>query len=218
MNNTNVDDETDLSRQISNQTLLSDDAISCSSFQVPVSKVQSRERASTNTPLNELLGDDGPSMFDENNAVDASNPQSLSAAPLPVLQNIIDYHGAVELVKRLSTALAERDAHITALIRLAEEYKVPSERIRDAASRVKQAERRRLSLATASEDLAPPSAKASDSGVCALISLHNVLCANQSCDMQESHLVDKAPEAVGAVKGITKLFGGVGKRRESLKP
>lgn len=178
MNQTNPEDGTDLSRQISHQTLLSDDAVSFSSFHVPISNIQSRERASTNTPLNGLLDDDGPSMFDENNAVEASNPQSLSAAPVAVIQNIVDYHGAVELVKRLSTALAERDAHITALIRLAEEYKIPSERIRDASSRAKQAERRRLSLATASEDLAPPSAKASDSGVRLLTSFHDIVFAD----------------------------------------
>lgn len=35
---------------------------------------------------------------------------------------------------------------------------------------------------------------------------------------QESHLVDKASEVTTAAKGITKFFGGVGKRRESLKP
>ena len=104
-------------------------------------------------------------MFDENNTIDASNPQSLSAAPVFVLQSIIDYHGAVELVQRLSAALAERDAHITALTRLAEEYKIPRERVVDTSSRVKQAERRRLSLATASEDLVPPSVIGSDSGV-----------------------------------------------------
>lgn len=31
-------------------------------------------------------------------------------------------------------------------------------------------------------------------------------------------MVEKTQEPAGAVKGITKLFGGVGKRRESLKP
>lgn len=166
MNSVNLDDETDLSRQTSHQIILYDDAVSFSSFQAPIPSAVSRDHASTNKPLYGLLDDDGPSMFDENNAIDASNPQSLSAAPVPVLQSVIDYHGAVELVKRLSTALAERDALITALIRLAEEYKVPRERISDASSRAKQAEQRRLSLATASEELVPPSAKASDSGVC----------------------------------------------------
>lgn len=172
MNSTDVEDGANLSRQISHQTFLSDDAISFTSFQAPISSTLSRDHASKSRPLYGLLDDDGPSMFDESNVVDASNPQSLSAAPVPVLQSVIDYHGAVELVKRLSTALAERDAHITALTRLAEEYKIPRERIVDASSRAKQAERRRLSLATASEDLVPPSAKASDSGVCLRALLH----------------------------------------------
>ena len=104
-----------------------------------------------NEPLNGLLDRDGPSMFDESNALDSSDPQALSAAPANVLQNVIDHNGAAELVRRLSTMLAERDAHITALTRLAEEYKVPRSRIAETSSRVKQAERRRLSLAAASE-------------------------------------------------------------------
>jgi hypothetical protein len=105
-------------------------------------------------------------MFDENSAVDANDPQSLSVAPNGMLKELIDHHGAVELVKRLSTMLAQRDAHITALTRLAEEYKVPKQRIAETSSRAKQSERRRMSLATASEDLGPPSGEESVSSVC----------------------------------------------------
>ena len=107
-------------------------------------------------------------MFDEHTVVDASDPQTLSSASTEILRNVIDHHGAVELIRRLSTMLAERDAHISALIRLAEEYKIPRQRVADTASRAKQDERRRLSLATASEDLAPPSERGSESGVRAL--------------------------------------------------
>lgn len=118
------------------------------------STAQAREKGSAKPRLRGLLDDEGPSMFDENKSIDANDPQSLSAASTEVLQTVIDFHGALELVKRLSTLLAERDAHITALTRLAEEYSVPKQRIVDTSSRAKQAERRRLSLATASEDLA----------------------------------------------------------------
>ena len=126
---------------------------------------QDQDSESANRPLHALLEGDGPSMFDENRLIDAGNPLALSATSPGDLQTIIDYHGAAELIRRLSTALAQRDAHVTALIRLAEEFKIPNQRITDTASRVKQAEERRLSLAAASEDLGPPSAIGSDSGV-----------------------------------------------------
>ena len=105
-------------------------------------------------------------MFDERPAVNADDPRALSAADNAVLQAVLDHHGAINLVKRLSETLAERDAHITALQRLCEEYKVPKERVSDAASRVKQSERRRLSLSAASEDLAPSRGTQSESSVC----------------------------------------------------
>lgn len=109
-------------------------------------------------------------MFDEAaNLTDTTSPQALSAAPVPVLQTIIDHHGAVELIQRLSAALAERDAHITALTRLAQEWNVPEERIAETTSRVKQAERRRLSLAKAAEDVVPLSAVESNSSVSLLL-------------------------------------------------
>jgi hypothetical protein len=115
--------------------------------------------------LNGLLDRSEPTMFDERPAVNADDPRALSAANSAVLQGVLDHHGAINLVKRLSESLAERDAHITALQRLCEEYKVPSDRVADAASRVRQAERRRLSLSAASEDLAPSRGTQSESSV-----------------------------------------------------
>ena len=138
---------------------------SFTSFPDPSSTSLAQESESSIQPLHALLDGNGPSMFDENNSINVRNPQGLSAASPDDLQNLIDHHGAAELIRRLSTALAERDAHVTALTRLAEEYKIPQPRISDTASRVKQAEQRRLSLATASEDLAPSSAIGSDSSV-----------------------------------------------------
>ena len=155
----------DLSRHSSRQASLEDNSASLTYFPDPSSSVLSRDYESTNQPLDDLLGGVGPSMFDENTTIDPSDPQTLSSAPTDVLRNLVDHHGAVELIRRLSTMLAERDAHITALTRLTEEYKVPRQRITEAASRVKQAERRRLSLASASEDLAPSSGIGSESGV-----------------------------------------------------
>jgi hypothetical protein len=115
--------------------------------------------------LNGLLDRSEPTMFDERPAVNADDPRALSAANSAVLQGVLDHHGAINLVKRLSESLAERDAHITALQRLCEEHKVPSDRVTDAASRVRQAERRRLSLSAASEDLAPSRGTQSESSV-----------------------------------------------------
>lgn len=156
---------TELSRETSHQSALADDASSLTPFP-QLSPSASHDHDSTNQPLNGLLEGSGPSMFDDNTATDASDPQTLSTASTEVLRNIIDHHGAIELIRRLSTMLAERDAHITALTRLAEDYKIPRGQINDTASRVKQSERRRLSLATASEDLAPSSGLGSESGVC----------------------------------------------------
>ena len=106
-------------------------------------------------------------MFDEgsSSSIDVVDPQTLSTASKKTIKSLVEHHGAVNLVQSLSTMLAERDAHITALTRLAEEYRIPKERIVDTASRVKQSERRRLSLATASEDLAPSSVVGSESSV-----------------------------------------------------
>ena len=155
----------DLSRQSSREALIPEEAASLTYFPDPSTNTKSIDHESLHQPLHGLLDGDGPSMFDENTANDATDPQTLSAASTEVLQNLIDHHGAVELIKRLSSMLAERDAHITALTRLAEEYKIPRQRISETASRAKQAERRRLSLITASEDLGPSSVIGSDSSV-----------------------------------------------------
>ena len=156
----------DLSRETSHQSSLPmDEATSLTYFPNLSSGALSQDYESANQPLHDLLEGSGPSMFDDSTAIDASDPQNLSAASTDVIRNIIDHHGAIELIRRLSVMLAERDAHISALTRLAEEFKIPRSRINDTASRVKQAERRRLSLATASEDLATSSGLGSESGV-----------------------------------------------------
>lgn len=150
----------ELSRKASSRVLVVEDAASFTSFPDLSTSAPPRteSESSSNEGLLGLLDRNGPSMFDDTTAIDPGDPQTLSAAPRAVLKDLVDYHGAVDLVQRLSLMLAQRDAHITALTRLAEDYKVPRQRISDAASRAKQAERRRLSLATASEDLDPPSA------------------------------------------------------------
>lgn len=148
--------------RLAGPTLLSPDAHSLTSFPEPTvqnSDVEHasppREIVSVNEPLYGLLDRSGPTMFDEQQTLDSAQPQTLSTASAEVLRGVIDHNGAVELVRRLSSMLAERDAHITALTRLCEEYNIPKSRVVDAASHAKQAERRRQSLATASEDLAP---------------------------------------------------------------
>lgn len=152
----------ELSRASSRRPLLApqDDAESLTSFPDPApapapGSPSTAHAAPVAEHLYGLLDRSEPTMFDERPAVDADDPRALSAATSSVLQGVVDHHGAIHLIKRLSESLAERDAHITALQRLCEEYKVPKERVCDAASRVKQAERRRLSLSAASEDLAP---------------------------------------------------------------
>lgn len=156
----------ELSRQSSRQPLVqADDTTSLTSFPDPSVSVLPEDTQTPNQPLTALLDQNGPSIFDENQNIDASDPQSLSAASSKTLQHVIDHHGAVELVKRLSTALAQRDAHITALRRLAEDYRIPNDLIIAASDRAKQAEHRRLSLAQASETLQVSSGTQSDSGV-----------------------------------------------------
>lgn len=119
-----------------------------------LSQTSSTTTTILDTPLQDLFGTtSGPSMFDEDNeTTNPTNPQAISAASPEVLKSIVDYHGATELVRRFATLLAERDAHVTALKRLAEEFHVPRERIEGAGVRVRQAERRRLSLARAQEE------------------------------------------------------------------
>ncbi|KAK4617734.1 TBC domain-containing protein [Fulvia fulva] len=143
--------------------------------------------------LNGLLDDAGPSMFDEQeNGV--GDPQTLSTASTEALRRIIDHRGAVELVRNLSLLLAERDAHVTALTRLAEEFKVPRERIAETGNRVKQFERRRLSLAGASEDLAP------------------TIRSESSDSAAQASLPDVGR---GTIRNLTRMFGGGGKRKDA---
>lgn len=147
----------EISRQSSRRTLQSEDDRSLTTFPNP--SVTSLEAPMNNGPLQSLLDHAEPSMFDESRHPDMdSSPQSLSGAPAHVIQDVIDHQGAVKLVRRLASLLAERDAHITALTRLAEEYKVPIDRISAAASRVRQAEERRLALQIATDEEFLPSA------------------------------------------------------------
>lgn len=188
-----------LSRRSSRQALLrTDDTNSLTSFPDPSAASPSLQPQSTNNnePLNGLLDTSGPSIFDERNDAALMDPQTLSAAQPDVLRGIIDHHGAVELVNRLATLLAERDAHITALTRLAEEYKIPRDKIVDASSRAKQAERRRFSLAAAAaEDLVPASGSQSRS------------------DSSDRLVPVRSTESSGGtVRVFTKMFAGTGRR------
>jgi len=157
----------ELSRHSSRQPLLqTEDSTSLTSFPDPsVCAPPPEEDTSSPEPLTALLDQNGPSIFDEDATFNANDPQSLSAASATVLQQVIDHRGAVDLVKRLSTALAQRDAHITALRRLAEEYKIPTAVVDAATSRAQQAEDRRLSLAQAAGTPQGPNGTHSDSGV-----------------------------------------------------
>ena len=148
-----VDDMGKLSRQSSRQPLsINDDASSLTSFPDPASAAANDVSPAADAPLNSLLDRAGPSIFDERAAENIDLPQTLARAPKHVLETIVSHNGPVPLVRRLATLLAERDAHITALTRLAEEYKVPRERIEETTSRIKQAEQRRLALDEAMED------------------------------------------------------------------
>lgn len=169
-----------ISRRSSKRPLLSaqDDADSLTSFPDPPGSPNAAHAPTMSENLNGLLDRSEPTMFDERPAVNVDDPRALSAADSAVLQGVLDHHGAINLVKRLSESLAERDAHITALQRLCEEYKVPKDRVADAASRVRQAERRRLSLSAASEDLAPSQGTQSESSVC------------QECEIYQSYFMN----------------------------
>jgi hypothetical protein len=157
-----------LSRVSSRRPLLEpqDDTESLTSFPDPPGSPTTAHAPTMAEHLNGLLDRSEPTMFDERPTVNADDPRALSAADSAVLQGVLDHHGAINLVKRLSESLAERDAHITALQRLCEEYKVPQDRVTDTACRIRQSERRRLSLSAASEDLAPSRGTQSESSVC----------------------------------------------------
>lgn len=206
----------ELSNRSSRQPLLqADDSTSLTSFPDPATGALPQESQTSSQPLSALLDQSGPSIFDENQNVDATDPQSLSAAPSSTLQHIIDHHGAVDLVRRLSSALAQRDAHITALIRLAEDYKVPQELIGEASKRARQMEDRRVSLAQASETLQDSNGTPSDSGVGILVSsdMSAVSIADHQKFVQSSYAVPLTKEGQAASNGITRLFGGAGKTK-----
>ncbi|KAF2723842.1 TBC-domain-containing protein [Polychaeton citri CBS 116435] len=166
-------------------------------------------RISQHEQLTSLLAGAGPSLFDNDDnqhALKANEPQALSAAPDHVVQGIINHYGAVELVRRLSSLLAERDAHITALTRLAEEYHAPHERVAETAVRVRQAERRKASLKLAQEDQL-------ESGGGKALLPSPVVGASRAESIAESIRSNSS----GTVRGLTKLFGGTG-RGSMTKP
>lgn len=206
----------ELSRVSSQRPLLvaQDDTESLTSFPDPAPG----SPTTANTPpmtehLYGLLDRSEPTMFDERPAVNADDPRALSAADSSVLQGVVDHHGAINLVKRLSETLAERDAHITALQRLCEEYKVPKDRVTDTACRVKQAERRRLSLSAASEDLAPSRGTQSEISVCSIRVVH-LVCFVLTTMLQTLDVAPKSTTVGGTVRGITRLFGGMPRKRD----
>ncbi|RMY13100.1 hypothetical protein D0867_07566 [Hortaea werneckii] len=182
----------DLSQKSNAQApLASGDASSLTSFPDP-STGSVPERPSS-PDLNGLLDRSGPTIFDQQPFETTTDAHTLSSAPPHVLQSVIDHQGAVFLVRRLSTLLAERDAHITALTRLAEEYKIPQESIAATTCRVKQAEQTRLALVTAADE-------------------EHV--ARMPSEVDASRLPADAMETSGGtVKGITRLFGGGTVRR-----
>ncbi|KAI6843598.1 hypothetical protein KC340_g1091 [Hortaea werneckii] len=185
----------DLSQKSNAQALLaSDDTSSLTSFPDP-STGSVPERPSS-PDLNGLLDRSGPTIFDQQPSETTTDAHTLSSAPPHVLQSVIDHQGAVFLVRRLSTLLAERDAHITALTRLAEEYKIPQESIAATTCRVKQAEQTRLALVTAADEE------------------HVARMPPVSGEADVSRLpADAVETSGGTVKGITRLFGGGTVRR-----
>ncbi|KAK5133696.1 hypothetical protein LTR08_007450 [Meristemomyces frigidus] len=186
----------DLSKRSSRQTLLNpDDSNSLTHFPDP--STSSLHRQDSNEASYGLLYGSGPSMFDEEAAEKPTDPQSLSVASADVLQSVLDHQGAVNLTRRLAALLAERDAHVTALTRLAEEYKIPSRRVDETASRVRQAEQRRLALSVAAEEELAPSALSQSSG--------------------SSIRPDAIETSGGTIKGLTRMFGGGTMRRRAQK-
>lgn len=154
----------ELSSQSSQQALLRpDDTCSLTIFPDPSTSSLEHHAQHESGGLNGLLDRSGPTLFDEQPSETGTDAHTLSSAPPEVLQNVIDYQGAASLVRRLATLLAERDAHITALTRLAEEYKVPQESIAATTSRVRQAEQRRLALTIAADEHLVPSASSENS-------------------------------------------------------
>lgn len=197
----------ELSRQGPRTPLLpADDTNSLTSFPDPSDSVSSPSPPPPGgDPLNGLLECNGPSMFDEPDRHDAhlGPPGTLASAPDDVIERIIQHRGAVDLIRRLSALLAERDAHVTALTRLAEEYNVPAAQIARAATREAQIESQRLlALAAASED---------DDGQASVPSLTAPVERSSSPVTSDA----ASTQNYATVRGLTRLFGGNGKRRES---
>ncbi|CAK3930480.1 Hypothetical predicted protein [Lecanosticta acicola] len=148
--------------------------------------------------LNGLLDTAGrPSMFDaDGEDDDDDDPQNLATCEENVLQRIIAHRGAMELVRNLSGLLAERDAQVTALRRLCEEVGVPDGKIAEAKGRVRRL-RRKGSLGEAAREEAQQRTGAAQ---------------------QESLPLETTGNGNGTIRGLTRLFGGAGKRKDSLKP
>ncbi|KAK6440750.1 hypothetical protein LTR95_003025 [Oleoguttula sp. CCFEE 5521] len=190
-----------LSRQTSRKPLLphQDDDASITSFPElpPLSPTTSHPSISVTEHLNGLLDQSEPTMFDERPDVDADDPRTLSAADHAVVQRVMDHYGGVNLTQRLAKSLAQRDAHVTALQRLCEEFKVPETRIIECGSRVKQAERRRLSLVKAANE--------------------SMTTSGAYAKSETSSIAPSTASAGGTIRGLTKFFGGVPQRRETLE-
>lgn len=141
----------------------------------------------------------GPSMFDqsEGSAGDV-DPQNLGACEDAVLERVIAHRGAVDLVRHLSGLLAERDALVTGLRRLCEEFEVPEERVVEAGRRSALAAKRRGELAEAAVDAEETGRRGSEGGVPSL----------PIADLEGRN---------GTIRGLTRLFGGTGKRKDSAK-
>lgn len=180
-----------VSRRSSKQAVISIDEGSLTSFPDPPGSPPDGEGQSTKSLLDGLLGESDDDLFHENNDHDIMDPQGLSAAPDSALNAVIEANGAANLVRRLAQALAERDAHITALRRLAEEYHAPPNEISDTLSRSSRSTIRRLALDTA----------ASESG----ISVENGYT---------KHISPKKPRR-SAPSSILGLFGGFKRTQEA---
>lgn len=137
-----------LSRRSSKQAVISVDERSLTSFPDPPASPKDGGQ-STKSLLDGLLDASNEDLFNENEEHDIMDPQSLSAAPESALNAVVEANGAANLVRRLAQALAERDAHVTALRRLAEEYHAPQSEIFDTLSRSSRSTSRRQDLAAA---------------------------------------------------------------------
>lgn len=166
----------------------------------PADEIDGGPGAAVTTSLNGLLDTaGGPSMFDQSEgAAGDVDPQNLGACEDDVLERVIAHRGAVELVRHLSGLLAERDALVTGLRRLCEEFEVPEERVVEAGRRSALAAKRRGELAEAAVDVDESGRQGSEGGVQSL----------PIADLEGRN---------GTIRGLTRLFGGTGKRKDSAK-